>query len=179
MKPIALMPAAKCIFAACLMLLQNPPQQRYRNHIAPILRPLANWIPLLRQTARRYGIPSSLVLSLALVESDGNPAATSSADAIGLLQVTPIAATQTNSPLGSVQANITAGIRYLRWAAHDTGTTLACLRRGPWANRACGWKTNCTLSVYNAGPMGGYQSGYVAAVRTIWPKIADALDQTS
>lgn len=50
---------------------------------------MANYRDLLEQAGARYGVPEGLMTALGAKESSYNPAAVSSAGAVGLTQVMP------------------------------------------------------------------------------------------
>ncbi len=140
----------------------------------PALAPLAPWLPAFARYSAEYGVPSSLLEAMALVESSGDPAAVSSAGAVGLLQVR--AATWgpvCQCDLRQADASILWGARVLAGYAARAGASPACLAAGPGGSPDCAWRTNEALSSYAAGPWGGYQAGYVARVRARWLEIAD------
>lgn len=100
----------------------------YRNHILPVEQVLRRrgvpgttarrvaW-PLV-QHAQRKGLDPATVVSVMLVESEGNPHATSSVGARGLMQVMPLWAGQWGGcgrNLYSIDDNLCTGTSILKW----------------------------------------------------------------
>jgi soluble lytic murein transglycosylase-like protein len=100
----------------------------YRNHILPVeqvlrRRGLTRWAarqvawPLV-QHAQRKGLDPATVVSVMLVESEGNPHATSAVGARGLMQVMPLWAGQWGGcgrNLYSIDDNLCTGTSVLAW----------------------------------------------------------------
>ena len=100
----------------------------YRNHIMPVeqvlrRRGLTRWAarqvawPLV-QHAQRKGLDPATVVSVMLVESEGNPHATSAVGARGLMQVMPLWAGQWGGcgrNLYSIDDNLCTGTNVLAW----------------------------------------------------------------
>lgn len=92
---------------------------------------------LVQAAAQRYGVDPDLVHAVIQVESDYNPDCTSSAGAVGLMQLMP----GTAAGLGVGDArdpsqNIAGGVRYLRGQLdrfHDVDLALAAYNAGPGA----------------------------------------------
>jgi peptidoglycan DL-endopeptidase CwlO len=112
--------------------------------------------------ARDTNLPLALLVSVARVESNLDPAAHSSAGAIGLLQVMPPTAAALRLDPNRPGSNVLAGARYLR----------LMLRRFGSADLA--------LAAYNAGPTAVERSGgapstetltYVANVNRLWQRL--------
>ena len=97
--------------------------------------PVHTYDPLIRNAARRQGIPPALVKAVIHAESAFDPYAVSRAGAQGLMQLMPATANElgVSQPFG-VTDNIYGGSRYLRMM-HD--------RYGSWT---------LALAAYNAGP---------------------------
>lgn len=82
---------------------------------------MATWITvpdaqvpqLIADAASRYGVPSTLAMSVALRESGLNQRAISSAGAIGVMQLMPATAAQYGANPYSTTQNIDAGMHYL------------------------------------------------------------------
>lgn len=80
------------------------------------------WMPLVMVIAPIYGLPPELVGAIIEVESGGDPAAISSAGAVGLMQVMPreagpwFADRPTKSDLLDPALNLIYGCRILRWS---------------------------------------------------------------
>jgi soluble lytic murein transglycosylase-like protein len=112
--------------------------------------------------ARDTNLPLALLVSVARVESNLDPAAHSSAGAIGLLQVMPPTAAALRLDPNRPDSNVLAGARYLS----------LMLRRFGSADLA--------LAAYNAGPTAVERSGgapstetltYVANVNRVWQRL--------
>ena len=112
--------------------------------------------------ARDTDLPLALLVSVARVESNLDPAAHSSAGAIGLLQVMPPTAAALRLDPNRPDSNVLAGARYLE----------LMLRRFESADLA--------LAAYNAGPTAVERAGgapsaetltYVADVNRLWQRL--------
>lgn len=82
---------------------------------------------IIRSKAQEMGIPPELAVAVAYQESRLNPrSASSSAGAMGIMQVRPIAAREVGVDPNKLQdpaTNIDAGLRYLKKALDETGDT--------------------------------------------------------
>jgi len=91
------------------------------------------------EASQRFGVPQSWIRAVMRVESAGNPAAVSSAGAIGLMQVMPETFADMRAELGlggdpfAVRDNILAGAAYLRRMFDRYGSPgfLAAYNAGP------------------------------------------------
>jgi len=135
---------------------------------------LGPWTGVLADDARRLGLPASLVWSVALTESHGDASATSSFGAVGLMQVTPVAARELHLSLDSTAQQAWAGVAYLAYVADLVGASPSCLAVGPGGTASCAWHTDRAISAYYTGPWAGYVAqSYVATVRRRWAKIKE------
>lgn len=102
-----------------------------------------SWLPYVEAAAGRYQVDPALVMAVILRESGGNPAAVSSAGAIGLMQLMPGTARGLGVPepvwrnLVVPEVNVDAGTRYLasllsKYAGSET-LALAAYNAGPGA----------------------------------------------
>ncbi len=67
-----------------------------------------------KKASRKYGVPEKLIYGIIKAESDFNPAAVSTAGAIGLMQLMPETALEMGvKHLWDVKENILGGVRYL------------------------------------------------------------------
>ena len=134
--------------------------------------PLQPWAGTFSAEAAATGVPLGLLLAVALVESGGDPTARSSAGAVGLLQVLPVAHPHL-CPCGAAANNIRAGAIILARYAALAGASPACLASGPGGTSGCARATDRALSAYNQGPNApGVRWGYVQRVRADWVRIA-------
>ena len=102
------------------------------------------------EAAQRFGIPEAWIWAVMRAESNGDPAATSRAGAVGLMQIMPGTWSQLTARYGlgdnpwDVRANIHAGAAYLREMVDrygDLSTAFAAYNAGPgrvddWRQRA-------------------------------------------
>lgn len=100
-----------------------------QSHLAPLFSPtVQRWAPLIHEAARGSGLPAALIATVIQIESCGDPAAVSSAGALGLMQVMPYHFTVDQDPLDP-PVNLAVGVGYLRRAFElargDVATTLA------------------------------------------------------
>lgn len=87
-----------------------------------------------QQLAPSYGVPPSLAVALMNRESSGNPAAVSSAGAIGLFQLMPATAASLGVDPNDPTQNIQGGLSYLKSLYDqygDWGTALVAYNEGP------------------------------------------------
>jgi soluble lytic murein transglycosylase-like protein len=136
-----------------------PPQQ-VADPLASGRCPLpARFRPAFVAAAADAGLPLALLYAVAMVESDLQPDARSSAGARGLLQLMPSTARALDLDEGDVASNVLGGARYLRQMLDQFHST------------------DLALAAYNAGPTrveraGGIPSGetaaYVERVTAIW-----------
>jgi soluble lytic murein transglycosylase-like protein len=123
----------------------------------------ARFRPAFVRAARDTGFQLSMLVAVAQVESRFQPRARSSADARGLLQVTPATAAELKLDVNNPTSNVLAGARYLR-------LMLDRFQR-----------TDLALAAYNAGPtivdrLGRAPSQqtqtYIANVQQRWATLA-------
>lgn len=105
----------------------DPPDQG--RALAPFFSPSVHrWQPLIERSADDSGLPSALIATVMQIESCGDPAARSSAGALGLMQVMPYHFNLSHDPLDPT-VNLAVGVNYLRGAFHkaegDITRTLA------------------------------------------------------
>jgi soluble lytic murein transglycosylase-like protein len=117
---------------------QRRPVRKFRTQRLPPLDKSSaqNLEPIIQEASRRYNLPSSLVKAVIRVESNFNPAATSSKGAQGLMQLIPETAAQlrVSNPY-DIRQNIWAGTRYLGMLLQKFNNRL-----------------HLALAAYNAGP---------------------------
>jgi peptidoglycan DL-endopeptidase CwlO len=123
----------------------------------------ARFRPAFVRAADDTGFQLSMLVAVAQIESQFRPNARSSADARGLLQVTPTTAAELNLNVNDPSSNVLAGARYLR----------LMLNRFQ--------RTDLALAAYNAGPTVVERLGrapsqetqtYVANVQQRWTALA-------
>ena len=136
----------------------------------PALAALASYLPLLTVEARLHGLPPGLVEAVALAESGGDPLARSEDGAVGLLQVTPVAARQVGAPIATAPQQAVAGVLYLAWLRGLYGVPTRCLVASP-AGR-CRALAVRMVGAYYAGPGGATSALYVGRVYRRWSDIA-------
>lgn len=148
------------------------PRRPARSGTAPLAR-VAEVRDLVREAARRHGVPEDLVLAVIEVESSFRPTVCSGAGACGLMQLMPRTAAGLARRLGwddydlaDPRFNIEAGTAYLAYL----------LQRFE--------RLDLALAAYNAGParvsrqlrarqpLPGYSQRYVAAVATARQRFA-------
>lgn len=77
---------------------------------------LAQFAPLIQQSAKKHGVPVELLCGVILQESNGNPNALSHAGARGLMQLMPATAKQMGvKNIMDPAQNIEGGTKYLRF----------------------------------------------------------------
>jgi peptidoglycan DL-endopeptidase CwlO len=94
----------------------------------------ARFRPAFVRAADDTGFQLSMLVAVAQIESQFRPNARSSADARGLLQVTPTTAAELNLNVNDPSSNVLAGARYLRLMLnrfHRTDLALAAYNAGP------------------------------------------------
>jgi peptidoglycan DL-endopeptidase CwlO len=115
------------------------------------------------RAAQDTGLQLSMLVAVAQVESEFKPNARSSADARGLLQVTPTTASELRLDPDRPASNVLAGARYLRLMLNRFG------------------RTDLALAAYNAGPTVVSHLGrapsvetqtYIANVQQRWARLA-------
>lgn len=89
---------------------------------------MANYQPFARRTAKKYGIPENVFLSLIGVESSWNPKALSPAGAVGLAQLMPGTARGLGVDPFDWKQNLDGGARYLRAQIDRFGNVRDALR---------------------------------------------------
>jgi len=82
--------------------------------LEPVLQPVKNAATLLREAARRTGLPPALVESVARVESNFRSEAVSPKGALGVMQLMPATARALDADPRDTAQNIDAGARLLR-----------------------------------------------------------------
>lgn len=114
------------------------------------------------EASQRFGVPGAWIMAVMRVESAGDPTATSSAGAIGLMQVMPNTYATLRARLGlganayDPHDNIMAGAAYLR-ELHDRYGSVGF------------------LAAYNAGP--GRWEDHLAGVRPLPPETIRYMEQ--
>lgn len=122
----------------------------------------ARWRATFRSAAADAGLPLSMLVAVAKVESRFDPGARSSAGAHGLLQVLPSTAAELELDALHPGENVLAGARYLRKMLdrfESTELALAAYNAGPTA-----------VELYGASP-NPETIAYVANVTAEWRKI--------
>jgi soluble lytic murein transglycosylase-like protein len=99
--------------------------------------------------AAETGVPLSLLVATAYVESRMDPAARSHAGARGLLQVMPATARELRLAADDPKANVLAGARYLRQMLDRFGSV------------------DLALAAYNAGPTAVARAGAAPTLETL------------
>jgi soluble lytic murein transglycosylase-like protein len=95
--------------------------------VAPVLASAAarRWTPLINEMAQREGLDPALAHAVIAAESAYHPAARSPKGAVGLMQLMPATAERFGTPRAQrhdPEANLRAGLRYLKWLiAHFDG----------------------------------------------------------
>jgi soluble lytic murein transglycosylase-like protein len=93
---------------------ENRPPPAAAPPAAAALEPVKDPTTLLRDAARRTGLPPALVESVARVESNLRPDAISPKGALGVMQLMPATARQLAADPHDIAQNIDAGARLLR-----------------------------------------------------------------
>jgi soluble lytic murein transglycosylase-like protein len=117
----------------------NAARRAARAPARPV-RTFAEYEALVRTSADRYKLPVELVRAVMAAESNFDPAAVSSAGAMGLMQLMPGTAREMSvADVWDPAQNIEGGARYLRILANlydgDVHKTLAAYNAGPEAVR--------------------------------------------
>jgi len=109
-------------------------------------------------TANQYGVPPSIALAVAQIESSFNQAAVSSAGAIGVMQLMPKTAAGLNVDPTDATQNIQGGVDYLAQLYNQFGNWPAA------------------LAAYNAGPTGSVSGppNVIAAGQTYASQVLSA-----
>ncbi|HKU58610.1 MAG TPA: transglycosylase SLT domain-containing protein [Gaiellaceae bacterium] len=137
------------------------PQAARTGNVKARLCPVpAQYRPSFVSAARQEGVPLSLLVAVATVESRFEATAQSAKGAAGLLQVLPSTAKGMQLSIGNPSANVHAGATYLRQMLDQFGST------------------QTALAAYNAGPnavrLGDIPTAtrtYVADVMSTWSAI--------
>jgi len=129
------------------------------------------------EASRRFGVPQAWIRAVMRVESAGNPAAVSSAGAIGLMQVMPETFADMRAELGlggdpfAVRDNILAGAAYLRrmFDCYGSPGFLAAYNAGPgrWeAHLASGRPLPAETVAYlvRLAPIMGFDAGEASMI---------------
>lgn len=119
------------------------------------------WDALVQEAATEYGVDAGLVKAVLMSESGGNPGATSSAGAMGLMQLMPGTARSlgVEDPYDPRQ-NVFGGARYLRGLIDRLGSpelAVAAYNAGPGA-----------VAKYNGIPPYPETQHYVSTVMAKW-----------
>lgn len=97
----------------------------------------------------RYNVPKILIYSMMKVESDFNKKTKSSANAVGVMQITRVLARDYKLNRDSMDGNIHIGVKYLRECMDEFGLT------------------NNTVAAYNRGINGVKKYGYSKVKETV------------
>ena len=97
-------------------------------------RELAELMPTIKKLSKQYGVPEDLIVGHMITESGVNQGVTSSAGAVGLMQVMPAATKDIGMDFGRAKSdklyNLEAGVKYLAKMKKDTGGTWEDASRG-------------------------------------------------
>ncbi len=133
-------------------------------------QPTTTYDTMLAQAAQQAGLECTLVKAFMMTESGGNPNATSSVGARGLLQLMPSTAQSLGvdpSTLFDPQTNINAGVRLIK-----SLMTTAC--NGGVQNSVCNVSNiDYVIAAYNAGP-GANRKSKSCQTQTLWECTANA-----
>jgi hypothetical protein len=129
------------------------------------------------EASRRFGVPQAWIRAVMRVESAGNPAAVSSAGAIGLMQVMPETFADMRADLGlggnpfAVRDNILAGAAYLRRMFDRYGSPgfLAAYNAGPgrWEAHLAGGRplpAETVAYLVRLAPIMGFDAGEASMI---------------
>lgn len=97
------------------------------------------------KTAKKYNLEPELLAGLIWQESRGNPKAKSPCGAYGLTQVMPATAKELNADLSTIEGQIEAGAKYLKWlkdnyAKGKIENMVAAYNAGPGRLKNDAWK---------------------------------------
>jgi soluble lytic murein transglycosylase-like protein len=122
----------------------------YTQPLQPSLLPqigmgkgIAGFKEIIQEAGKKYGVDPNLIAAVIHQESGGNPGVTSSAGAMGLMQLMPATAKSlgVNNPFNP-QQNVFAGTRYLRQMLDEfkgnVSLALAAYNAGPEAVKKYG-----------------------------------------
>lgn len=127
---------------------------------------VTRWDVTIIHMAERYNIDANLIAILMTMESGGDPKAKSGADAVGLMQITPLTAEDiarkylkqpvTKYDLTSPTTSIEFGAAYLTWLRDQFGSA----QQAPSYN-----ETVELIAAYNGGPSAAYALGHGQGLR--------------
>jgi soluble lytic murein transglycosylase-like protein len=127
----------------------KPPAQRAAAAMDPACPVPAPFRSAFAEAAAKTGVPLSLLVATAYVESRMDPSAKSHAGAHGLLQLMPATARELRLDRDDPATNVLAGARYLRQMLDRFGSV------------------DLALAAYNAGPTAVARAGTAPTVGTL------------